>query len=492
MRCKVLIRLLLVMVFSAPMSQMTANAESLFVDVNGDGEVNIADINAVIDYILNGETTTPIDLEKNYLSAKEFGAVGDGETDDTSALETLFEAAFMLKKAVLFDPGTYLIRRSLPLRSGMEIYGEDAYLRKQVAMVASLAEPAEKGQTEIVLTTVSGLKVGDQFVIVDNAGANQCTNGIVTGIDGYRVSFTNVISDHQSNFPGCIKDYDAGAKVSNSFALLRSWSSRFECDGVYIHDLTLYGSRRNSEPKVWSNSCIHMDSYYPGGYTGNTGIEYRNIQRDMVVSNVVILNSPCDAISDQGEGGLIVRDCVIENCAMHGVHMGTKYSNAVIVNNTMTGNGTAGSGVFFCQEVNNVLVDNNTITSFNHGCSDEEFGTAARNVTIRNNVFSNMNGTVFDFMMASSNFHGNGLQINDNQILNLKSTLFGGKYLDNVIISDNAVRNVVQQPSHVIKVTQSRNVVISGNTVLPSVFSEDAVDSTETVNLIQDANSWND
>lgn len=474
------------------MSPMAVHAGSIFVDVNGDGEVNIADVNAVIDYILSGQSESPIDLEKNYLSAKEFGAVGDGETDDTEALETLFEAAFMLKKAVYFDPGTYLIRRSLPLRSGMEIYGgEETYLRKQVAMVASLTEPAVKGQTYVVLNTVSGLKVGDQFVIVDNAGANQCTNGIVTAIDGYRVSFTNVISDQQSDFPGCIKDYDAGAKVSNSFALLRSWSSRFECDGVYIHDLTLYGSRRNSEPRVWSNSCIHMDSYYPGGYTGNTGIEYRNVQRDMVVSNVVIINSPCDGISDQGEGGLIVRDCVIENSAMHGVHLGTKYSNAIIANNTMTGNGTAGAGVFFCQEVNNVFVDNNTITSFNHGCSDQEFGTAARDVTVRNNVFSNINSTVFDFMMATSNFHGSGLQISNNQIVNLKSTLFGGKYLDNVIISDNVVKNVLQQPQHVISVTQSRNVVISGNTLVPLVSTGDAVDSTETVNLIQDANSWN-
>ena len=95
-------------------SPFNADASGLFVDVNGDGEVNIADINAVIDYILKGESASPIDLDKNYLSAKEFGAVGDGVTDDTDALERLFEAAFMLKKSVFFDPGTYLIRRSLP------------------------------------------------------------------------------------------------------------------------------------------------------------------------------------------------------------------------------------------------------------------------------------------------------------------------------------------------------------------------------------------
>ena len=38
-------------------------------DVNGDGEVNIADVNAVIDMILSGNTSTPGDVN------------GDGEVN---------------------------------------------------------------------------------------------------------------------------------------------------------------------------------------------------------------------------------------------------------------------------------------------------------------------------------------------------------------------------------------------------------------------------
>ena len=176
---------------------------------------------------------------------------------------------------------------------------------------------------------------------------------------------------------------------------------------------------------------------------------------------------------------------------MHGVHMGTKYNAAVIADNSMTGNGTSGAGVFFCQEVNNVIVDNNTIISFNHGCSDEEFGTAARYITIRNNVFKDIKGYVFDFMKATGSFHGCGLQISDNEISNLNSSLFTGHYLDNVIFSGNTVKSVAQQPSHIMRITQSRNVVIAGNTVPSSASSNEPVDATETVNLIQDGNSWN-
>ncbi|MBQ6079393.1 MAG: right-handed parallel beta-helix repeat-containing protein [Muribaculaceae bacterium] len=478
-----------IIAFMAP-STMDA-ATKLHVDVNGDGEVNIADINAVVDYILYGHGGPIVDEDQNYLSAKDYGAVGDGETDDTEALEALFNDAFNMKKAVFFDPGTYIIRRSLLLRTGMEIYGEDATLKKRDAVTTTLDEPTVKDQTYIEVKSAEGFNVGDQFFIADPAGANQCTYCIVTAVEGNRISFYNIISDHQSNFPGCIKNYDSGLKVSTSFALLRSWSTRYECDGVFIHDLTLDGNRNSSEAREWSNSCIHIDSYYPGGYTGNTGIDYRQVQRDLQVRNVVIKNSPCDAISDQGEGGLIVRDCVIQNSAMHGVHVGTKYNAAVIANNTMTGNGSVGSGVFFCQEVYNVIVDNNKITSFNHGCSDEEFGTAARYVTIRNNEFQSIKSYVFDFLKARSNFHCTGLQISNNRINNLKAPLFSGDYLDNVILSDNVISSVTTTPSSLIKMEDSKNIIIYGNKLPAGVEIAEPIAATDTENLIENSNSWN-
>lgn len=476
----------------AVLSPISANARSFFVDVNCDGEVNIGDVTAIIDFILSGESASPIDMNKSYLSAREFGAVGDGQTDDTDALEELFDAAFMLKKAVFFDPGTYLIRRSLLLRSGMEIYGEDATIKKPTAVTTTLTEPVAKGQTYLDVASSDGFNVGDQFFIADPNGANWCTYGIITAIDGNRISFTNIISDQQSAFPGCIKAYDRGLSVSTSFALLRSWAARFACDGVSIHDLTLDGNRTPSEPKSWANSCLHLDSYYAGGYTGQTGIMYRNVQRNLVASNLTIKNSPHDGISDQSEGGLIVKNCVIENSAMHGVHVGTRFAGGLVMGNRMQGNGSVGAGVFFCQTVTDVIVENNEITAFNHGCSDEEFGTAGKYITIRNNQFKNITNAVFDFLKATSNSHGGGLLISDNKIQGLNTTIFSGTYLDNVIISNNVVSSVAASPSTLIRATNSRNVILSGNTVPSTLNVNQPVTATNTVNLIDDANSWDD
>lgn len=202
------------------------------------------------------------------------------------------------------------------------------------------------------------------------------------------------------------------------------------------------------------------------------------------------MNSSFDGISDQGEGGLYVKDCTIENCAMHGVHMGTVFADAIISGNTMTGNGVRGAGVFFCQDVTNILVENNQITSFNHGCSDEEYGTEVKYALIRNNTFSNITSYVFDFLMASYSRYGGGLQILDNTIERLNDIMLYGDYLQNVIFTGNTVRSISHTPSSLVKVTSSKNVIISGNTVSSGSVSNPVV-TTSSSNVINNSNSWN-
>lgn len=467
-------------------------AQDWFGDVDLDGKVNIGDVTSLIDHLLANDPFTPFNPYETRLTAKEYGAVGDGVTDDTQALENLFDAAYRMHKAVFFEPGTYLIRRALTLRTGMEIYGDNATIKKREAVTTSLTQAASKHQTYIDVADANGFNVGDMFVIIEPNYANECTFGIVTSIEGNRINFSNVISDIQSKFPGCVRNYVSGRQVTTSFALLRSWSPRFDCDGVYIHDITLDGNRNSSEPKVWSNSCIHLDAYYPpSGYTGNTGIEYRHIQRNLTVNNVTIKNSPHDGVSDQGQGGLHVSNCTIENPAMHGVHMGTRYSGGVITGNKMTGNSASGAGVFLCQNVVNVIVENNEISSFNHGVSDEEFATCGKYTIVRNNVFKNITSYVFDFLKASATSRGGGHIITDNSIEGLKAMMFSGKYLDYVTIANNTVSSVTTAPTAIVSITNSDNVVISGNNLPSGTTIAQPVRSTDTTNLLDNGNSWN-
>ena len=465
-----------------------------YADVNGDGVVNIADIIIVIDCLLygngnGGEMPNP-NTNPAYVSSKEYGAVGDGVTDDTRALESLFEAGFRLKKAVYLEPGTYLISRSLPLKTGMEIYGSEATITRAKTVSATLTEKADKDQRYIDVDDASQFDVGYQIFINDEGGANWCTHGVITRIEGNRILFNNIIGDKQYDFMGCVRAYAAGTTVTTSFPLLRSWSALYECDGVTVRNLTLDGNRDDSEPVSWANSCLCIDTYRPGGYTDSTGVEHSAVQCNLTARNLIIRNSPGDGISDHGEGGLIVTDCVIENSAMHGIRMESGFSHAMIASNTMTGNGLKGSGVFFSQDVSDVVMDNNVISSFEHGCGVDKDSADVRYALIRKNQFSSITGEVFDFSTASAS-PGGVLQISNNTIRGLRSLLFSGANLGDVMMAANEVKTITTLPPNVLRVVQCGNVILSVNKLPTSAVFSTPVIATGTINMIEYSNSWN-
>jgi hypothetical protein len=474
---------------------MKAAPGVVYADVNGDGHVSIADIAALIDFLLSHEPY--IDGTRPFLSATDYGAVGDGVTDDTEALEALFADAAELQKAAYIPAGTYMIRRPLTIKSGMEVYGdgESSIIKKYRAYWHQTVSTTTKGKTVVYLDGIDGYNVGDHCFITSTASllalaARHCSFGVITAIDSVNNTVT-FKSAYNAGAPdayadGVVKSHAAGCYLSTSFPILRSWSFRDECIGVYVHDICLDGNRQSGEPMEWTNACIHFDAY------GNVqeGIAYNHHSYDHIVERCKLINSSFDAISDQGEGRLFVDNCVISNSAMHGVHMGTDFANAVISNNTMTGNGTQGAGVFFCQNVTNVVIDNNQISGFNHGCSDEEYGTRAQYTIIRNNVFDNITSYVFDFLKATSSVRGGGLQISNNKIDNLKNLMFSGCYLDEVIISNNTVRSMAATPSNIISVKNSENVIVVGNQLPSGASVSNPVVSTGTTNLIDSSNSW--
>jgi len=492
-------------------------------DVNGDGNVTIMDVTALIDYLLDGsEGSGTGNLYKGYLTATEYGAVGDGVTDDTSALEALFADAAESGKAVYFPAGTYMIRRPLTLKSGMEIYGdgENSIIKKIPAAWHKLTDAIETGvynddedhTITLKVDGISGYNVGDHCYISysanpfnpSNAKARFCSYGEIAEINETPITENGTVkyevkfkSAYNSEKLGVVYRHPVGAVLSTSFPILRSWSFQDECVNVYIHDLCLDGNRQTDgplynnvtyEPMEWANACIHFDAY---ATNKTNGISYNKHSYNHTIERCKLINASFDGISDQGEGGLLVSNCVFENCAMHGVHMGTIFTNAVISNNTMTGNGVRGAGVFCCQDVTNVIVDGNEITGFNHGCSDEEYGTAGKYLIIRNNTFTNITSYVFDFMMANYVSRGGGHQISNNKIYGLQDAIFAGTYLDNVVVTSNTVRTVTSMPSTLVIANSCDGVILVGNTLPSSASASDAVDASYTTNIINTSNSWN-
>lgn len=429
------------------------------------------------------------------LSSSMYGAVGDGVTDDTEALEELFADAYTEKKAICIEQGTYLIRRSLTLRSGMEIYGVGATLKKKAAVTTTLSSATTSGQTYIDVTSASGFAVGDQFFIADHRNdgvfpaANYCTYGVVTAINGNRISFKSCLNDAKV---GCVKAHESGLQVSTSFALLRSWAPLYACDGVYIHDLTLDGNKQNSEAHEWSNSCIHIDSChaFTGPYTMSaTGIYYGTTQRNLVCKNVVIKNSPYDAISDQGAGGTIIDGCRMIDCYANGVHFGTEYDKGIVVNCIMSNCGAA--GVFWCEEVNRIIVANNEIEGCNKGVSDVEYASPVKHSVVTNNIFKDITSVVFDFSNAEVNSKsGYGhVVIADNLIMDANGAIAKLAKLNFVTFTSNLVCEWAgSAPTYVIYADNINTAVIANN-ICPTATNY--VDKDNVTNLKEANNSWN-
>ena len=501
-----------------------AHAQTIYPDVNSDEVANISDVSDLIDYLLThtGSTGATSGLSRGSISVKDYGAVGDGLADDTQAMEMAFAEAARLHVALFVPTGTYIIRRPLTIMSGMEIYGEgdNSIIKKIPAAWHKLTDAIdtdvynndENKTITLKVDGISGYHVGDHCYISysnnpfnpSNAKARYCSYGeiaeinetpiVENGVTKYQVKFKSAFNSEKL---GVVYRHPVGAVLSTSFPVLRSWAHRDECMNVYIHDICLDGNRQTNgptyngvtyEPMEWTNGCIHFDAY---STKETNGISYNHHSYNHVLERCHLINSSFDGVSDQGEGELIVKDCVIENSAMHGIHMGTTFTNAIISCNTMTGNGVRGAGVFCCQDVSNVVVENNTITSFNHGCSDEEYSSAGKYLIVRGNTFNNITSYVFDFLAATSSKRGGGLQITSNTIKGLKDTLFNGDYLDDVVLTNNTVSSISKAPSSLIKVKYSSNVVIVGNQLPSGVSVSVPVSTTSTTNLINTGNSWN-
>ena len=118
-------RVLFVCLALAFLSPFSAGAQSVYADVNADGSANVEDVTSLIDFLLgNSESGSNTGLTRGVISVRDYGAVGDGETDDTEAMERAFAYAGANKVALYVPAGTYMIRRPLTIMSGMEIYGD--------------------------------------------------------------------------------------------------------------------------------------------------------------------------------------------------------------------------------------------------------------------------------------------------------------------------------------------------------------------------------
>ena len=143
-----------------------------------------------------GEYTSGPDVPPpSYLDARRFGAVGDGATDDTRALQKALDAAGAAGGLVLVPAGVYLTRR-LVLHSNVHLRGagsEATVLRLHPGANSALLETADFGSLTGTDSTggAAGFSVRD-LTLDGNKAANP-TGGAGLRIYGCRYELSELI-----------------------------------------------------------------------------------------------------------------------------------------------------------------------------------------------------------------------------------------------------------------------------------------------------------
>ena len=264
---------------------------------------------------------------REVLSVKDFGAKGDGVTDDTAAINAALSVAAAVQRAVFMPAGTYLVSGVLAVPSGITLYG---------AGWNTVIKRKDNTSYSPIVSLASFSHLRD--LCIDGNAANQTVTAYA--VLGYRVEHARVTN----------------VKVYNNYGIGVGWSESADC---VCTSVTVDGCKANL-PGFW-NSRQTVGSFWMDGRHRYIDCVSINNQLDGL-----ILNTPNNTIiggryckngyggsygAALGAGGIYTEDGAVQdgltiigaNCSDNteqGINVSA--NNAVIIGNTCNGNQLTG------------------------------------------------------------------------------------------------------------------------------------------------------
>jgi hypothetical protein len=268
-----------------------------------------------------GTVNRPIDLKLGeFISVKDFGAVGDGTTNDAAAFTAAFAAIVATgKKGVVYVPsGTYKINSSLTVNiSFVSIWGESATLNfsSLTSGAALVINSTVSPPYANAITSISGLQ------LVGNSKA-----GSVKGIQ--YTSSTDV--SHVSVDNCSINNFGVGESFeTNSYLISHKNTDVWACT-IGVQNLT--GFANNGENISYIGGAI---------FNNGTNVVQNNGAGDMFFTNVS-LDFPDTAHISITAGNLYFANCHIEGGSVpvfsnNVVNSITNFTNCYFIQQTSSG-----------------------------------------------------------------------------------------------------------------------------------------------------------
>lgn len=152
---------------------------------------------------------------KNIGDVRGYGAIGNGEVDDTAAINAAIKKANILGGIVFLPAGTYLVSDALtPLGNGVEIRGQGPY--STVLRTTST--------TADVITSTDSYLVGVRDLQIESLVQRTAGAGIrFTRVEGYTIDNVRFIDPYDcGRFDGCHSGWLSRIKVAHGGAALHS------------------------------------------------------------------------------------------------------------------------------------------------------------------------------------------------------------------------------------------------------------------------------
>lgn len=375
-------------------------------------------------FFVNAVARTVSNKLQEILSVKDFGAVGDGITDDSSAIINAVAAS--AGKSLYFPAGAYVVGQPIIVPTNSTLYGDIG----QTSLKIKTGTYAPSSGDVFVITGVNNVQISgidingnkgnigstrnpvhviynSQFVTFDRCNFVNCegitlnfsTNvdtitvsncrfvncgGNPDGSDGYRwqaIAFSGSLTQRSSNIKvidcsfsliglDCISLSDCSNVVisnnvaENSYTFLFNTPLPSYSDNLTISDNAIYNTNQIPLSNTVNPIAIDLPSVHDCSITGNS--IYKCDQSGIGIftssTNVTVV-------------GNTLIDCVqraVSWCGGISVGSGNEansnISNVLIANNTIIDNGVGGNkmnyGILLQNDLTNVFVSNNNISNY--------------------------------------------------------------------------------------------------------------------------------